>query len=282
MLRSPGAALILLALASLPARLQSQTATPLPDAPTPQQQQNLPSRLPNETDADYKARIHAQAEHDVKIEETQRVLTVIPAANVVMRGEAVPLSPGQKTELAIHAAVDPFNVIGAFVLGGVDEVTDSYKGYGWGPAGYFKRAGANLADVSDATMLASAVYPILLHQDPRFFRQGTGTIKSRAKHALLAAFLCRGDDGRPQVNYSNLLGNLTAGAISNAYYPPAQRGAGLTFLNSSIVTVEGSAGTLALEFGPDLAAWWKRRHNARQAPQTAAHPIPTPSGQQTP
>jgi hypothetical protein len=246
------------------------TPAQLPDAPSAQ---TVPARLPGETGAQYKARVHAEAEQQVKIEEKQHVLKVVPAENVVMNGAAVPLSNGQKTDLAVHAAVDPFNVIGAFVLGGIDEVTDSYKGYGWGPAGYFKRAGANLADVTDATMLASAVYPILLHQDPRFFRQGTGTIGSRVRHALAAAFVCRGDNGQKQPNYSNLLGNFTAGAISNTYYPHAQRGTGLTLLNSSIVTVEGSAGTLALEFGPDISAWWHRRHEPKQTSTASDDPL---------
>ena len=99
-------------------------------------------------------------------------------------------------------------------------------------------------------MLAGAVYPILLHQDPRFFRQGTGPIRSRLRHALLAPFLCRGDNERTQPNYSNLIGNFTAGAISNAYYPSAERGISLTLVNSSIVTLEGSLGNIGLEFAP--------------------------------
>jgi hypothetical protein len=218
------------------ARAQSSS---LPEAPTP--------------DANDKARIHDEAEHQLKLEERQRILAIVPNFNTVINGRALPLSPGQKTDLAIHNAIDPFNLIGAVFLGGLDELTDSDGSYGWGPSGYFKRAGSHLADTVDGAMLSGAVYPTLLHQDPRYFRQGSGPKRERIRHALLATFVCCGDDGGSRPNYSNLLGNFTAGAISNAYYPASERGFSLTVVNALIVTLEGSAANLAVEFAPDIA-----------------------------
>ena len=117
-------------------------------------------------------------------------------------------------------------------------------------------------------MLAGAVYPILLRQDPRFFRQGTGTLGSRVRHALFAAVIARGDNGHRQFNFSNVLGNYTAGALSNLYYPADTRGPGLAFEGGSIVTAEGSLGNLGLEFAPDVSAWLlRRRHPAPPSPQ---------------
>jgi hypothetical protein len=160
----------------------------------------------------------------------------------------------------VRATFDPFNFVVAFLLAGVSEVSDSYKGYGWGPAGAAKRVAANFADVADSTMLTGAVFPILLHQDPRYFRQGTGSMKSRVRHALAAPFLCRGDNGHTQFNASNIGGNLVSGAISNAYYPADERGVGLTLTNASIVLIEGSLGNLALEFAPDMQGHFSRQH----------------------
>ncbi len=108
-------------------------------------------------------------------------------------------------------------------------------------------------------MLSGAVYPILFHQDPRYFRQGHGPFASRLRHALLAAVVCRGDNFRTQPNYSNVLGNLTAGAISNTYYPDRDKGFSLTLLNSGIVTLEGTLGTIAMEFAPDVQSHLRRR-----------------------
>src|SRR5438309_8281368 len=96
--------------------------------------------------------IRAEAQREIKQEETQRIAVVVPNFNTVISGEGVMLDPRQKLDLAWHTAADPFNVVGAFVLGGVSEITGSHKDFGWGPAGYTKRVGANLADVLDATM----------------------------------------------------------------------------------------------------------------------------------
>jgi len=251
----------------------------LPDAPfvqqaTPQQQPDLPP--PQETEAQRKARLHAQAGREVKVEETQRIAVVVPNFNTVISGRAVPLSKGQKTDLALHATFDPFNFVGAAFNSGLSELNGSHRGFGWGPAGYAKRYGANLADVFDGTMLAGAVYPILLRQDPRFFRQGAGTFRSRVRHALLASVICRGDNGRRQPNYSNVLGNFTAGLISNAYYPAADTGIGLSLVNSTIQTAEGAAGNIALEFSPDVEAYlYRRRHRSDPppAPPATASPL---------
>ncbi len=218
-----------------------------------------------------KALIHAEAEREIKEEEKQRIAVVVPNFTTVMTGEGVPLDKGQKVDLAWHTAADPFNVVGAFVLGGLSELNGSHKEFGWGPAGYAKRTGANLADVLDGTMLAGAVYPILLRQDPRYFRVGSGSLRSRLRHAMSAPFLCRGDNGRTQPNASNLLGNFSAGAISNLYYP--DKGVKLAMLNSTIVTLEGSLGNIALEFSPDVEARWRRWRDGRNP--AAAGPVPT-------
>lgn len=227
------------------------------------------SPLPNGPEPQTKEAIHAEGEREVHNQEQQRILKVVPNFNTALNGKGVALSPGQKTRLAVRATLDPFNVVGAFLLGGVNELGDSYRGYGWGPAGYFKRVGANYLDVVNGTMLAGAVYPILLHQDPRYFRQGTGSIRSRLEHALLSPFVCRGDNGRKQVNASNILGNYTAGAISLAYYPADNRSAGLVLKGGSVVLVEGSLGNIGLEFSQDVSQWWRQRQTRKQAAMLA-------------
>ncbi len=245
-------------------RARCQAAPPLPEAPKPQA---APSA---ETEAERKVREYEEAEREVRVQEQQRLLIVVPNFNTVIAGPGVRLSAGQKTRLAVRATLDPFNVVGAFLFAGSSEVQDSERGYGWGTGGYFKRVGANYLDVVDGTMLAGAVYPILLRQDPRFFRQGTGTIKSRLRHALLAAVVAKGDNGKRQFNYSNVLGNYTAGALSNLYYPVDDRGVGHTLASGSLVTAEGSLGNIGLEFAPDVAAWWHRRRHP--APDAGATP----------
>jgi hypothetical protein len=215
------------------------------------------------------------------MEEKQRLLGVMPQFQVVMGGQAVPLSPGEKWRLALHSAIDPFYIGWAFVIGGgYGELVDSNSGYGWGPGGYFKRVGANYADNVNGALIGNALLPSILHQDPRYFRKGTGSIKSRFVYAALSTVICHGDNGKNQFNVSNVLGNFISGAISNAYYPSDQRGLGLTLENGADVTLFGALGGQLLEFGPDLARLVNRRHHAAPAPAVvppAASPVAAPA-----
>jgi hypothetical protein len=97
-------------------------------------------------------------------------------------------------------------------------------------------------------MIDGAILPSLLHQDPRYFYQGRGTNKSRALHALPSPFVCRGDNGRWQPNYSTVGGDMASAAIANAYYPASNRGVGLFFGNFLINTGQRAAANLAQEF----------------------------------
>ena len=149
----------------------------------------------------------------------------------------------------------------------VQRTDDSNSGYGWGPAGYFKRVGASYADNVNGTLIGNALLPQLLHQDPRYFRKGTGPVKGRMWVAAGRQFLCRGDNGKNQFNVSNILGNYISGAISNSYYPADQRGVGLTLENGTEVTLFGALGGQFYEFAPDLIRIVFHRHLDASLPQ---------------
>ncbi|MDE3105787.1 MAG: hypothetical protein KGK08_11475 [Acidobacteriota bacterium] len=216
---------------------------------------------------------HAQAERELKEEEKQRLLGVMPQFQVVMNGQAAPLSAGQKFRLALHSAVDPFYIGWAFVIGGGEgELADDHPGFGWGAPGYFKRVGANYADNVNGALIGNALLPALLHQDPRYFRKGTGSFKSRFAHAALSTVICKGDNGKTQVNVSNVLGNYISGAISNAYYPADERGVLLTLENGTSVTLFGALGGQLLEFGPDISRLLARHHKPKPTPASTPAP----------
>jgi hypothetical protein len=184
---------------------------------------------------------HEIAEQQIHVQETQRVLGVIPNFYVSYVPNAVPLTKGQKFRLAWKSSIDPvwFGVSG--LIAGFEQANDDFKGYGQGAQGFAKRFGASYADLFSGTFIGSAILPSLLKQDPRYFYKGTGTKKSRLFYALTTAVICKGDNGRWQPNYSNMLGSLAAGGISNIYYPASDRnGAGLTFANAAI-GIGGSA-----------------------------------------
>jgi hypothetical protein len=189
------------------------------------------------------------AEEEIHVEERQRVLGAIPNFYVSYSSNPEPLSSGQKYRLAWKTSVDPISIAISAGIAGVEQSQNVFSGYGPGAKGYAKRFGAVYADGFVGTFLADAVFPSLLHQDPRYFYKGTGSIRSRALFAIASVVLCKGDNGHWQPNYSNVLGNLAAAGISNVYYPASDReGAELTVRNSLIGTGAGAVGALFQEF----------------------------------
>lgn len=168
------------------------------------------------------------AAEQVKLEEQQRVLGFIPNFYVVYDHDAVPLTAKLKFELAAKVSVDPITLAGTSLLAGINQAAN-YPDYQQGAKGFGQRFGAIYTNDLTDIMVGGALLPSILHQDPRYFYQGTGTKKSRLLHALSSPIITRGDNGRLQPNYSSLGGYLASGAISNAYYPETNRGVGLVF-----------------------------------------------------
>lgn len=216
--------------------------------------------------ADAKTDSKSDSKIEFKKEEQQRLLGVIPAFNVVMNGHADPLTPGQKFHLFFKSAVDPAQFGIVALDAGVEQAQNEYPSYGQGFKGYARRYGASYADDFDGNLFGNAILPSLLHQDPRYFRLGHGTFKQRLGYTLLSTVRCKGDNGRWQFNVSNVTGNLIGGALSNLYYPAADRGAALTIERGLTVTAEGAIGSFAVEFYPDAIAFFKRHHHHSATP----------------
>lgn len=239
----------------------------LPSAPDPQvngsatDQQTPPS---GSSQSQYQ-----RAQQQLRQQEKQRILGIIPNFNTTNIQNAAPLTPGQKFHLMVRSAFDPFEFVAAGLVAGFGQATDSHSGYGQGAAGYGKRYGAAFADSADGAFWGNAVFPSLLHQDPRYFRKGQGSFWSRFRYSVSTAVWSRNDNGTWGPNYSNVLGNIVSGGISNLYYPSADRGVGLTFEGAAIVTGEGVIGSLGVEFWPDIS------HKLFHTPlPTVAEPAP--------
>ncbi len=266
-----------------PQTTSSSQATPAPTTPTP-----TPA-APNQSDVDRSA---AQ----VQKQEKQRLLGVLPNFNISYDSDVPPLTPGQKFNVAFHTVKDPIS----FAVAGVDalysQATDAfgpeyktvtnsagqkvnmrYEGYSQGVEGYAKRFGASYADNFSGTILGNALLPVLLKEDPRFFRRGTGTVKRRLLYAMSTTVWCKRDSGTWGPNYANILGNLAAGGISNIYYPSEDRGLGLTFSRGLYVTGYGAVGGILNEFLPDITRHFLHRDVSGKKVNGVASPTPTPT-----
>ncbi len=181
------------------------------------------------------------AAEQIKIEEHQRVLGMIPNFYVTYEQNPTPLTPRLKFQLAMKALTDPVTLVGFGANAAIYQMA-GYPSYQQGVAGYAQRFGATFAGGYAKVLLGDALLPSLLHQDPRYFYQGTGTTKSRLMHAISSAFITRGDDGRREINWSDIGGDLASGALQNAYYPTQDRGPGLVVRGALI----GAGGRMAL------------------------------------
>jgi hypothetical protein len=159
------------------------------------------------------------ATEEVKEQLQQRILGFIPNFYVTYRDDAAPLTTKLKFKLAWKSSTDPVTILGTAFLAGLQQAGDQYAEFGQGAEGYGKRFGALYADVLASTFLSGAVFPTLLKQDPRYFYKGTGTPGSRFKRAVSNAVTCKGDNGRWQINYSNIAGAFGGAAIASSYYP---------------------------------------------------------------
>src|SRR5262249_3158964 len=183
----------------------------------------------------------------LKAEEHQRVLGFVPNFYVSYEKNPAPLTAKMKFQLALRVSTDPVTAAGIFGMAGIRQAADSPRyGQGWGA--YGKRFGATAADGFSGIMIGGAILPSLLHQDPRYFYQGTGTTASRIRHAMFSPFVTRSDSGKSMPNYSSLGGDLAAAGISNLYFPRSNRGVGLDFGNFAIGTAERIGASLAQEF----------------------------------
>jgi hypothetical protein len=196
-----------------------------------------------------------KADEQIKQQEHQRVLGIIPSFNTSYVSDAVSLTPKQKLNLAFHSAVDPYTFAIAFIVAGLGEADGGGPGFGWGPKGYFERSGAAYLDAFNGTMVGNAFLPIILHQDPRYFRLGHGPFHHRLFYAVATSFICKHDNtGKWEPNYSNVGGNIISGEISNLYYPDTHKSnVAQTFESGITVTLEGTFGATLQEFWPDIS-----------------------------
>lgn len=199
-------------------------------------------------------------QEEIHKEESQRMLGVVPQFGVTNRHNAPPLTPGEKFHLFAKTAVDPAQFALVGLQAGISQAQDNFPEYGQGAAGYGKRYGAAFADQVSSGFFSNYFYPVLFKEDPRYFRLGEGSTMHRVGYSLVQVFVCRTDSGKRSFGWSNTLGSFSSGGLSNLYYPPSDRGFGLTMSRAGIAMLYGSLGGLADEFWPDIDRKVIHRH----------------------
>jgi hypothetical protein len=188
-----------------------------------------------------------------KSPKDDRLFFVLPNFLTVENAKKIPpLTTGQKFKLVALGTFDPveFPYVGLLAL--IDQAENDDPSFRQGFVGYAKRYGAAYADTTIENFMVGAVFPTLLHQDPRYYQLGKGGFFHRAGYAALRVFITHSDSGKKQFNYSELAGSALAAALSNTYHPPADRNA-LNSANIWLTQIWGDAvGFEVKEFWPDI------------------------------
>src|SRR6516162_5192234 len=157
---------------------------------------------------------HELAVQQVHAEEKQRLLGIIPNFYVTYDPNAAPLTASQKFQLGLRNLIDPEVILGNAAGAGIEQWRNSTdRQFGQGMEGYGKRFGVDYAASVTHVLIGHTLTQSVFHQDPRYFYKGTGSFRSRFLYAIGTAFVAKGDNGRWQPDYSDIIGGLATREI---------------------------------------------------------------------
>jgi hypothetical protein len=180
--------------------------------------------------------------------------------------EYQPLNVREKFHVAAQDSWDRGTLALAAIFGAENQLSNSNRAFGQGAAGFGRYMGASYGDFVIGNYMTEAVFPSLLHQDPRYFRRGTGGAWSRLGYAIGQTVLwTHNDSGRRQFNYSEWLGTSAAVAISNSYYAD-NRNARDNVSQLGVQIGVDTAANILKEFYPDIVRKFGHKHKQTQSP----------------
>ena len=186
-------------------------------------------------------------------QQTKRILGVMPNfSSVSANTKLPPLSAKQKFLLAGRNSFDYSSFLLAGVQAGIALNGNSYPEFGHGAVGYGRYYWHTLADTANENFMVSGTYPVIFHQDPRFYTLGHGGAGKRAFYAATRVLVTRQDSGSEMFNFSEIMGSGSAAGIASLYYPTKYRTwtkVGQRWLTSCIID---SANFTFKEFWPDI------------------------------
>jgi hypothetical protein len=195
----------------------------------------------------------------------KHILGVFPNHNTVpCLFPYVPIGPQEKFKIASADAFDPGAIVAAAWVAGAAQLFNSNRPFGQEASGYARYLGAAYANHVIGDFLREGAYPSLLHQDPRYFRKGAGSKKSRVAYAISRVFWTQTDAGGTAFNSSNVLGAATTVAASSLYYANHRDVAGAS-AGFGAQLGGAMAANILKEFWPDILRKLSKRNSAPAA-----------------
>jgi hypothetical protein len=201
-------------------------------------------------------------------EGSERIFGIFPAFNVSNQTNPQPLTNDQKFKLFARGTYDPVTLVTPALKIPILQAIEGDSGFGTGFEGFAKRYGVLLADGTSSRFFRQALFPVILKEDPRYFRRGQGSFGSRLGYGMSRLFITRTDSGLSRFNWSRLLGSAASAGLSNTYYPESQRGAATTLFNFGFSYISEASANFLKEFAPDIGRKLNRKKET--SPQMAS------------
>jgi hypothetical protein len=253
-LRGCALALLLICTLGLSHPLRAQDVGQSPASAT-SQSQTIPANDPGAATA--------QPAPAPKPPKDDRIFWALPNLLTVENASSLPrLTTGQKFKTVAEGCFDPVEVAFMGIQAGIGQADNANPTYHQGLIGYSKRFGTDYADAIIGNFGTGAIFPTLLHQDPRYYQMGTGNFFRRFTHAALRVVITRGDSEKTQFNFSEFLGNGLAASISNAYHPGPHTIASSTGVEGTQILLD-AIGYELKEFWPDIHRFLARGKHSK-------------------
>jgi hypothetical protein len=217
---------------------QTQSPTPNPAAP----QKSLPEAPSSIIDPNEKI-----------LHQTPRIMGVLPNFTAVDSNTRLPrLATRAKFVVAMHDSVDYSSFVLVAALAGKGLSSNAIPALGTGAAGFGRYYWRQFTDQVSGTFFTEAIFPTLTHEDPRYYTLGKNGFFKRASYAITRTFITKNDRGTNEFNISEIAGNASEAALSNLYYPAAERGFGKSAKNFATQTIITAGANVLKEFWPDI------------------------------
>jgi hypothetical protein len=225
---------------------QSPTSqsNPTPAPPTDSGTVSLPDQAP----------APQNKKDDSQGQQTKRMFWLVPNfAAVSAHTQLPPLSTREKFVLAAQdSVVDYSSYTWAGILAGQAMLLNSDPELGRGIKGYGRYYWRTFVDEISGTFFTEAIVPVITREDPRYYTMGKGGFFRRSGYAISRAFVTKNDAGGNEFNWSEVAGNALEAGLSNAYYPPQERGFGSTAGNFGTQMESAVLNHVFQEFWPDI------------------------------
>jgi hypothetical protein len=198
-------------------------------------------------------------------QQTKRILGIVPNFQAVSANTHLPaLSFKQKFWLATEGSFDYSSFISVGMQAGIEQATNTYPEFHQGAQAYGRYYWHTFADGGIENYLTGAVFPVITHEDPRYYTLYRGGLFRRTRYAFSRLWITKKDAGNETFNFSEILGSGVATEVSSRYYPQHERRADETLERWGSQLLNDGVGNVFEEFWPDIRQKLLHRHSLPQ------------------